>query len=154
MLSACATNLEKQRDDFVQLNGWETWDIDYVSSSTTGLKEFVSQRKATLEPVLKNRSSEGEWFLEHTDVLPRLVALVKDTPRLVVLAAGTDDDDNLEEDTNREDDDRETWEGIATLCHQMEVAIEYTELCEQVIGHIEEGKKRLTIKSEFGEFNY
>ena len=24
----------------------------------------------------------------------------------------------------------------------------------QVIGHIEEGKKRLTIKSEFGEFNY
>ena len=24
----------------------------------------------------------------------------------------------------------------------------------QVIGHIEEGKKSLTIKSEFGEFNY
>ena len=24
----------------------------------------------------------------------------------------------------------------------------------QVVGHIEEGKKSLTIKSEFGEFNY
>lgn len=131
MLSSCASNLEKQRDDFVRLNGWESWDIDLVSSSSTGLKEFVSQRKSTLEPVLENRSSEGEWFLEHTDVLPRLVALVKDTPRLVVLAAGNDDD-------VEEDNDGEIWEGIATLCHQMEVAMEYTELCEQVIGHIDE----------------
>jgi len=24
----------------------------------------------------------------------------------------------------------------------------------QIVGHIEEGKKSLTIKSEFGEFNY
>ncbi|KAG5367050.1 hypothetical protein CJU89_1497 [Yarrowia sp. B02] len=129
MLSTCASNLEKQRDDFVRLNGWETWDIDHVSSSSAGLQDLVSQRKATLEPVLKNRSAEGEWFLEHTDLLPRLVALVKDTPRLVVLAASEEEE---------EDNDRETLEGIATLCHQMEVAIEYTELCEQVIGHIDE----------------
>lgn len=130
MLSTCASNLEKQRDDFVQLNGWETWDLEYVSSTSTGLREFVKERKATLEPVLKGSSSEGEWFLEHTDLLPRLVALIKDTPRLVVLAGS----DELED----EDTDRETMEGITTLCHQMEVAIEYTELCEQVIGHIDE----------------
>ncbi|KAG5357055.1 hypothetical protein CJU90_2414 [Yarrowia sp. C11] len=140
MLSTCASNLEKQRDDFVRLNGWETWDIDYVSSSSTGLHEFVSQRKATLEPVLKNRHSEGEWFLEHTDVLPRLVTLVKDTPRLVSLASGIEGDANDRGNANREDTDhdKETLDDIATLCHQMEVAIEYTELCEQVIGHIDE----------------
>lgn len=139
MLSTCASNLEKQRDDFVRLNGWETWDIDYVRPSSIGLHEFVNQRKATLEPVLKNSSSEGEWFLEHTDLLPRLVALVKDTPRLVVLAAGNEDDIDNNDGHNAEDTyhDKERLEGIATLCHQMEVAIEYTELCEQVIGHID-----------------
>lgn len=125
MLSTCALNLEKQRDEFIRLNGWEEWDIEHVSSSSKGFHEFVSQRKAELGPVLKTRSSEGEWFLEHTDTLPRLVLLVKDTPRL------------LEMDAN-DTDDQDTVRGLTNLCHQMEIAIEYTELCEQVIGHIDD----------------